>query len=67
MAATAAEVLSLLSDILAGDGKTANISFTVQERCIFKFYVNLLRIKRDDFLHATMNNFTFHTEHAGEE
>jgi hypothetical protein len=33
---------------------------------IFKFDVNLLQIKRDDFLRANMNNFTFYTEHAGE-
>ncbi len=34
---------------------------------IFKFDVNLFLIKRDDFFRANMNNFTFYTEHAGEE
>ncbi len=33
---------------------------------IFKFDVNLLLIKRDDFFGANMNTFTFYTEHAGE-
>jgi hypothetical protein len=33
---------------------------------IFKFNVNLLLIKRDDFYRANMNNFTFYTEHSGE-
>ncbi len=32
---------------------------------IFKFDVNLLLIKCDDFFRANMNNFTFYTEHAG--
>jgi hypothetical protein len=34
---------------------------------IFKFNINLLLIKHDDFLCAYMDNFTFYTEHAGEE
>ncbi len=34
---------------------------------IFKFDVNLSLIKRDDFFRANMSNFTFYTEHAGEE
>jgi hypothetical protein len=34
---------------------------------IFKFNVNLLLIKCDDFLCTYFDNFTFYTEHAGEE
>ncbi len=33
---------------------------------IFKFYVNVLLIKRDDFFSANVNNFTCYTEHAEE-
>jgi hypothetical protein len=34
---------------------------------IFKFNLNLLLIKRVEFFRAYMNNFTFYTEHAGEQ
>ncbi len=34
---------------------------------IFQFDVNLLLIKRENFFRANVNNYTFYTDHAGEE
>jgi hypothetical protein len=34
---------------------------------MFKFYINLLLVKRDDFFRANMNSFTFYTEDARDE
>ncbi len=44
-----------------------NIRIIKSKAKIVKFNVNLLFIKRDDFLRTYMNNCTSYTEHAGEE
>ncbi len=48
---------------------TTSVNFRVIKSTakIVKFSVNLLLIKRDDFLRAYRNNCTSYTEHAGEE
>ncbi len=48
---------------------TTSVNFCVikSKAKIVKFSVNLLLIKRDDFLRAYINNRTSYPEHAGEE
>jgi hypothetical protein len=48
---------------------TTSVTFSIikSKAKIFIFDVKLLLIKRDDFFRANISNFTFYTEHAGEE
>ncbi len=47
---------------------TTSVIFRItrSEAKIFKFDVNLLLIKRNDFFRANMDNFTSYAEHAGQ-
>jgi hypothetical protein len=48
---------------------TTNVIFHIfkSKAKIFKFGVDLLLIRRNDFFRANMNNFPFYSEHAKEE
>ncbi len=59
--------LKIMDIFLSNFTTSVNFRIIKSKAKIVKFSVNLLLIKRDDFLRAYRNNCTSYREHAGEE